>query len=437
MKKTVVKEGLLLLGSFSIACNAASILHELSHGLAAVLTGGTFVSMTINPFSWSYCYLFTANQLVHLLAGAGGAILFGMLLFCILYRWARPWLLPVLLIGPLALLDNGSYYFVDTVMRSGGDSCQLIDQGVPPVVSASAGLMSVAAGLILVALLIHKIGLLRYGFNGRLVVLSIGILPNAAGMLVWNGIYNRNEAGLWAVYSGATVLLMLLFAAIPTRLYQKETSSEQSLTWKPVIVINVLYAGLLILLLAGPFAASGQSSLETFKERPSDFPAVMAAPPFAMDVSYQRSSVPNSHSQWLSYNFPESIPPDQIRSYLTDLHLAYGYHLQKTLIQDPNETLNDSWVEQTEEIYGIPISTKHYKQFWIKIDSQPLKSLVTVSYVWKKGKFQNAYVIQTAYPETDYETLYKYVSAQPEQFDPNEIEQLKILHQTQVNTQTE
>ena len=43
MKNTqTVKQSLLLFGSFGIAYNLAVFLHELSHGLAAILTGGTF-----------------------------------------------------------------------------------------------------------------------------------------------------------------------------------------------------------------------------------------------------------------------------------------------------------------------------------------------------------------------------------------------------------
>jgi hypothetical protein len=169
-KMPTIKQGLLLLGSFSIACDFSTIAHELSHGTAAILTGGSFAGIILNPFSWSYCYSYTSNQLVHGVAGAGGAILLGALLFCIFYHWARPWLLPLLLIGSVALLDNGSYFFIDIVMRSGGDACRLIDQGIPAAASASMGTLCIAEGFVPAILLIRKLGLLRFDFKGQLIV---------------------------------------------------------------------------------------------------------------------------------------------------------------------------------------------------------------------------------------------------------------------------
>ena len=69
---------------------------------------------------------------------------------------------------------------------------------------------------------------------------------------------------------------------------------------------------------------------------------------------------------------------------------------------------------------------KQYKQSWLKIDSHPLKSSVTVTYSWDKDKFNTGFVFNII-GDVGSEQLYDYATVHPEQFDPNEIEQLKML----------
>jgi len=275
----------------NIAYNLANFFHELSHGLAAILTGGTFSDMVINPFSWCYCYCSSPNPLVHTSTGVIGEILISGIIFFVIYRWANPWLFPLLLMAPIALMNDGIYYIVDIIMRSGGDACRLAGMGVHSAVLITLSLFCVVIGLVLAVLLIRKMGLFLFDFKGRLIVLGLGILPSTLAMLIWNWVYNSNELLLWAVYTVATIVLTLIVAVIPKRIWESKNNTPKLLKWKTAGIINILYVGLLIFWLVGPFSANNALGIETFPERPEDFPLVMTAPDFATDKSYFRSSV--------------------------------------------------------------------------------------------------------------------------------------------------
>ena len=66
--KEAVKRALLLLGSYAIAYNTSTFLHELGHAVAAWLSGGQVFGITLHPFSWSYSYAVSLNP-VFLTAG--------------------------------------------------------------------------------------------------------------------------------------------------------------------------------------------------------------------------------------------------------------------------------------------------------------------------------------------------------------------------------
>lgn len=426
-----IKQGLLLLGSIAFTSDIASVLHELCHGIGAILTGGSFNGMTINPFSWCYCYCFSTNQLVLLSAGAIGAIAISVLLFVILYRWTNPYTLPLLLLGPVALIDNGAYYAVDIIARSGGDACRLIDKGISPIISVTTGILSMIAGAYLAILLIRKLNLLRFNFKKRLTILGLGIIPHTIAMLIWNGIYNRQEIGLWSIYSGISVLFVFILAAVPKRLWIK-SPDDLSITFKPVMVVNGIYALLLIFWIVGPFSGNARSNpfnvnIERFTERPDYFPEVMIAPPYATDISFSCPSDLTQPHRLFSYNIPESIIPEQVQRDIEDTHKKYGYIRLTHAIDDPNEIRNNGWTEESETVHGIPFKYKQCRQHWLKTGPKPLFSYVTICYSWKKEKFNTAFVINPVSEWKEIKPLYNYAIAHPEQFDPNQINLLKNL----------
>lgn len=245
---SAVKRGLLLLGSFAIAYNLSVLLHELCHLAAAYLTGGTCDGIYINPFSWSYSYSSSPNPLLHTIAGPFGSNFFGVIPFCLAWRWFRPFLVPFLIIGPVILIFNGGYLLLDTLMRSGGDACSMIDQGVSPMLVIIAAMVLLLAGLGLSVLFVRKTRLLLGNFKGRLITVSLGIVPYLAAMAAWNYFYNRSEIMLWLTYAVLGTVSILL-AAIPS--YRRIIQSDQPypLRWRGVITVNLFAVGLVVFFL--------------------------------------------------------------------------------------------------------------------------------------------------------------------------------------------
>ncbi len=254
---SVIKRGLLLLGSFAIAYNFSVSLHELSHLLAAFLTGGTCDGIYINPFSWSYANGTSPNPLLFTTAGPFWSNFFGLIPFCMAWRWYRSVLMPFLLIGPVMLFFNGGYLLIDTLMQSGGDGCSMINQGVSPMFVIIAAMVLLLAGLGLSVLFVRRTRLLLANFKGRLITLSLGIVPYLATVAAWNFFYNRPEIMLWLTYAVLGTVSILL-AAMPS--YRRVIQSDQPhpLRWRGVITVNLSAIGLVaFFLVTGPLSGGG------------------------------------------------------------------------------------------------------------------------------------------------------------------------------------
>ncbi len=432
-----IKKGLLLLGSFIIAYNMEVFLHELCHATAAWISGGDVSGIVINPFSWSYSYSHSPYLLFHTAAGPLGSSLLGLLLFVILFRWTKTWLLPLLLIGPLSFIDSGEYLLVDTIMLSGGDACSLIEYGVPSFILIVSGLLLLIVGLILAFLLIKRIGLLDTNFKDRLITFTIGIIPYLLAMLIWNYFYNYLEIMLWLTYAVSGTLLTLFVAAIPIQSLMKTSKQPYSVSWKAVTVVNLIAIALIVFLLVGPFSEEHNYpyDIEFFQKKPEDFPIVLTPPSYAFNPTYGKTTSDSQEFFYLSYQLLTTIQPDEIRSFLTNLHNEQGYRLLTHSIYDPNRVHNNNWEEEIEKRYEVPYRIKSYDQNWLIIDSCIFKSKLLVSYVWKKEKLSTVSVLHTIVENTPVEIILTYVNMHPEQFDPNQIELIGNLSSNR-NSQT-
>ena len=276
--KESFKKGLLLLGSFPIAYELSLLLHELCHAGAAWISGGQVFGITINPFSWSHSYSISPSPFFHIAAGVVGSSILAFLIFLLLIHWDQEWLLPLMLIGPIALLVNGEYLIMDIVKRSGGDACHLMDMGVPFYTVLSMGTIFLITGFILLFLLVRKIGLLDTNFGNRLLILTIGIIIPLLSLPIWNFFYNRSEIMLWLTYAGSGTALTLLFAAISAWFRPKDSAIPPPVKWKTVAGINLTMIALTAFLLVDPFYGGRPDPYRTNRiiERPDDFPPVFS-----------------------------------------------------------------------------------------------------------------------------------------------------------------
>lgn len=414
-----IKKGFLLLGSFIIAFQAAKFSHELCHIAAAYFTGGYVGGISIHPFSWSYAYVSSPNQIVLTVTGALGASLLGLIIFIFSYRSTKAWLMPVMLIGPVIFFENGGYYLIDTVMKSGGDACSLIRHGIPSVVIYAFAMILIIAGIISVTLLTKKTGLLTGKFKDRLIIFGIGIGSYILASLIWNLIFNRQEIALWSTYAAFESVLVLGVAAIP---FKPQSKNMEPAGWKSIITIDLIGIFIIVFLLM-PFSFF---EMETISERPENYPKVMMPPEYATEKSYRHT--PTLNIYFLRYDIPQPINTAQLNIFLKDMHRQHGYAYLKHDLSDPNFLNNENWMKRSFQLEGELHRYRSYHLIWLKFYPDFSVSKVLLMSEWEKDSDISPYAIHTIknnITSNFSKRVLEYQLLHPGEFDPNHIEAWK------------
>lgn len=421
---SVIKRGLLLLGSVAIAYNLSMLLHEFCHSMAAYLTGGNFGSILINPFSWSYSFSYSPSPLMHRMAGPYGSSIVGLILFLPFYRWFRSFLLPFILIAPISLISDGSYLLIDTIMKSGGDACAMIKLGVPKAVVILSAIVLLLAGAGVALLAIRKTGMLSTNFKNRLAIMSLGVLPYSAITLIWNHFNNSSEIILWSAYAAFETVAVFVLAAIPFILRKMLPNKRSAIRWREVVMVNVFAVGFVLFLMYGPISGKPFGK-KTYSKRPDFFPPVLTLPSFAVDPSYGSTDLVKAR---MSYNVGDNTAIELVRDHITKLHEKNGYTLFLHDMVDPNKIVNNDWKHKEVTEDGIRRISKSYSQDWIKIDKKILLSHVRVASISENGQNKPVFVINMIF-EALADKIYAYMSKYPDEFTDKQFEQIKLLLQ--------
>lgn len=421
-----IKLGLLLLGSFILAYLGAEFLHEICHAGAAIVTGGRVRGISVHPFSWSYSQSSSSEHpIIHTAAGALGSSLIGLLIFIVSIRWARPLLLPLLLLGPVLLIDNGLYWTMDIILGMGADACRLIDMGVPSLLVLSAGLVQLITGIVLVICLMRIIGLTSLSFLSRLTVLGIGVIPYALAGVFLN--WHSDLDSLWLSSIGVVFLL-----AIVAGFFKIKESRLFTVKWPLVTGYNIVSFGIVFVLFFSMISNYKQViskfTVQTFYSRPLNFPSVLI--PHEQAISPDYIIYPHMRSgptYILTYDLPESVNPASIRKYLTDFYIAQGFVPLSYSVENPIKPLDDSWIEKHSQIGLKKHFLLSYKQEWIKLTPIISRLFINVHYVWDGNKFNFAGVHLALWNSSGIDNkVLIYADYHSEAFDWFEVEQLRL-----------
>ena len=85
------------------------MLHEISHGIASVSTGGTIERIVLDPAQGGACYCGGGNAFLTLSAGYLGSLLWGVVILAAVSARRIPNHLIVLIVGVLVVLLTGLY----------------------------------------------------------------------------------------------------------------------------------------------------------------------------------------------------------------------------------------------------------------------------------------------------------------------------------------
>jgi hypothetical protein len=428
-----VKTGLLLTGSFCIALLAAELLHELCHAAAALLTGGFLGKIVIDPFSWSHTYSSSPNHpIIFIAAGAIGSSIIALMLYIILVRWPNPIMLPLLLIGPVSMLDNGLYWIVDTIAGSGMDACNLIYFGLSAPTVLLTGSLLFVIGILLAIHLMRTIGVTNETFSIRLIILSIGILPESIARLTWNWFCSHEGFNLWLIYSSSTVAL-IVFIVVFCKFFKTKKYKQFSPSWPTVIGFNLFAIAVIIVLSVTASGAQPDftSKLNISETRPEGFPIALTPHPLATEISYVENPILKfDHVNALLYHLPESTYPDEIQNYLTQLHTKHGYFKLDYHLSDPNKPLSDGWQQDISKVGLVTVRIETLKQIWLRLSPDVSSLLIHVSYIWREDKFQSSLCMNSYEKIQQFDDVFKYASVHPDVFDPNQHQLLKLLRTT-------
>ena len=189
-----------------------TLVHELSHGLAALLTGGTFIRFVVFPNGAGLAYTAGGWRWVIVPAGYVGVAIFGAVLILVgrSHRWSR---LALGVIGAAMALLSLRY-------------------GVPSIISSDflSGILTTVSGVI---------------FGGFFLWVALKAAP---GWIIFLLYLVGIQAGLTAFSDLITVMgLSLRFFNAPAN----DAQSMAELTFIPAIIWAVFWALLAVFLIGG------------------------------------------------------------------------------------------------------------------------------------------------------------------------------------------
>ena len=179
------KSTLLLAGSFVFAFLWGEMVHEYGHYISHLIFGNTNVSVYLNPFGSSRIMGVTNLPLrqMGITAAAGPLtnLTFGLLVMSLLWNKMGLTLMPLLLWGPVAMIQEGVTFSLG-LLTPGGDAEWISTLGIPKTIILITGILSIFSGLFILSWLLSRIGITEG--RSRLENFGIIILGMCSLMLI-------------------------------------------------------------------------------------------------------------------------------------------------------------------------------------------------------------------------------------------------------------
>lgn len=157
-----VKTILLLAGSFTFAFLLGEMVHDSGHYLCHMAYGNAGVQVHFDPFGGTR--IMGADNLPPRVLGITSAagplanLTLGLASFFLLRRRRHPIQLPLLLWGPIAMIQEGVTFSLG-LLTPGGDAALIATLGVPKFIILVIGILSLAGGIGTLAMLLPLAGI--------------------------------------------------------------------------------------------------------------------------------------------------------------------------------------------------------------------------------------------------------------------------------------
>jgi hypothetical protein len=174
-----LKITLILAGSFTFAFLFGEMVHEFGHYFGHRFYNSPEVGVYLDPFGGSHI---TGTKKIpnNVLAvtSATGPLLnlfLGITTFIVLWRFRKPILLPLLIWGPVACIQEGVTFSLG-LLTPGGDARWIATLGVPVSIILITGIILIIVGLLGVSLLLSLAGLeTNNSFFQKILIVLVGM----------------------------------------------------------------------------------------------------------------------------------------------------------------------------------------------------------------------------------------------------------------------
>ncbi len=209
---------LLLLGAFVFAFCLGEAVHELGHYIAHRACG-VDVGIRLDPFGGSRI-LHGASAPREIwgitsLAGPLFNLVVGLTFSLALWRRRCAALLPLLLWGPIALVQEGVTFSLG-LLTPGGDAELIVNWGVPTFIVLGLGVLFLASGVVAICWMLPLVNLLPTDSLARKFGVVVG---GMASFMVVRLLYALVRAPDLALENAVPLVFSLLLATIVVALY--------------------------------------------------------------------------------------------------------------------------------------------------------------------------------------------------------------------------
>jgi len=251
---STIRSILLLFGAFVFAFCLGEAVHELGHYLAH-RANGVHVGIRLDPFGGSrilggaaappetWALTSAAGPLLNLLAGT--------ILSLLLWRRRKTLLLPFVLWGPVAMVQEGVTFSLG-LLTPGGDASWIVGGGIPASVLVGFGVLLLLAGVVTIGWLLPLLDLSPAdSFGRRLGVVAGGMLSFMLLRLLFSALASPGAIQENAVPLVFSLLLATAVVTLYTPLYpvlgRISAREPAPVGWPPVASSLALAVGIVAL----------------------------------------------------------------------------------------------------------------------------------------------------------------------------------------------
>jgi hypothetical protein len=251
----ILKITLLLAAAFTFALLLGELVHDSGHYFCHLAYGNTWIKVQFDPFGGTH--IMGAGELpadilgVTSLVGPLSNLILGVLCSTTLWRFRKPILLPLLLWGPVSMIQEGVTCTLG-FLTPGGDAFWISKLGIPAALIVLFGMIIFICGIISVALLLPLAGFQDdEPFLRKFIILFFGM----GSLMIVRFVYSAFISPQYLVENLAplvlSVVLMIIIVIIHPKInhliMKKDLKQPTSLPWYVLLVSSILGAGMFFL----------------------------------------------------------------------------------------------------------------------------------------------------------------------------------------------